>query len=363
VVVSCTVNNPIVPQTRTNHRRLPDKLLIGYATDCDDRTAKAVREGVNVVVWAFMDIRKNPDGTVVSESSLDFDCIRQMILNLDNEGYEDTVHLISFGGWNGPHLHPDLNADAWYKSWKDVVGDIFHGIDWDLEGHDDLNSPTNVFTLECLDKMGCISRLAKQDGYIIGMAPPQSYFDIQTPKFSRYINLTEPNRLWHNEFHYFGANVYAYLLAKYEDFIDFVSIQFYESYSRAAMSIHHSGMSPEAFLQSYVTELVMNGQSYFVNFEEDATLNFSGRKVSLPLSKLVFGFANGWAHGGEKAVFFDPKGIEIAYKNLVESEVAPRGFMFWVIGEEGTHGVFYARDLNKILKIRDKSQVDVKVDL
>lgn len=107
----------------------------------------------------------------------------------------------------------------------------------------------------------------------------------------------------------------------------------------------------------------MNGQSYFVNFEEDATLNFSGRKVSLPLSKLVFGFANGWAHGGEKAVFFDPKGIEIAYKNLVESEVAPRGFMFWVIGEEGTHGVFYARDLNKILKIRDKSQVDVKVDL
>lgn len=39
---------------------------------------------------------------------------------------------------------------------------MFHGIDWDLEGNDDLNSPYNYFTKDCLDKMGQISHLMKQ---------------------------------------------------------------------------------------------------------------------------------------------------------------------------------------------------------
>jgi chitinase len=185
------------------------------------------------------------------------------------------------------------------------------------------------------------------------MAPPQSYMDPQSSKFSRYVNLTEPDRPWHNEFHYFGANVYSYLLSKYGDYIDFISLQFYESYSRAAMSVYHYGIAPAAYLQFYVNDLVTTGQTYQVNFEEDPTLNYPSQRVALPLSKLVFGFANGWAAGpDEKAIFFDPKDIDTAYQSLTESGNTPRGFMYWVIGAEGKNGVYYTNALNKILKIR-----------
>eukprot|EP00980_Cylindrotheca_fusiformis_P030938 scaffold25659_cov132-Cylindrotheca_fusiformis.AAC.2 len=178
-------------------RRLPQKLLIGYATECSEKVVNAVREGVNVVVWSFMEIQnRNNEEVVIIENSLDFQCIKELIATLDNDGFSDTVHLVSFGGWNGPHLDTSLTAERWYRIWKDHVGDIFHGIDWDLEGHDDLASPTNVFSVECLDQIGFISSLAKEDGYIIGMAPPQSYLDLQSSRFSRSVNLTEPDRPW-----------------------------------------------------------------------------------------------------------------------------------------------------------------------
>jgi chitinase len=345
----------LIPSSNRKRRRLPEKVLIGYATDCNDGVAQAVRDGINVIVWSFMEIQKQQedDDIQILPNSLEFDCIREMIAALDEEGYDDTVHLVSFGGWNGPHLDPNLTEDDWYDAWKANVGDIFHGIDWDLEGHDNLKSPTNVFAMDCLEKMGCISRLAKKDGYVIGMAPPQSYLDLQSSTFSRRVNRTEPDRPWHDEFHYFGANVYAYVLAKYGDYIDFVCIQFYESYSRAAMSLHHYDMTPEAYLESYVEELVQMGQSYLVNFDDDPVVKLSSQRVSLPLKKLVFGFANGWAlDTGDKAVFFEPEKIQIAYQNLVRAGQAPRGFMFWVLGEEGTNGVHYTRALNIILQIR-----------
>jgi hypothetical protein len=51
-------------------------------------------------------------------------------------------------------------------------------------------------------------------------------------------------------------------------------------------------MTPAAYLQFYVNELVKNGQVYQVNFDKDPTLNYLSQKESLPLSNLVFGFAN-----------------------------------------------------------------------
>jgi hypothetical protein len=119
------------------------------------------------------------------------------------------------------------------------------------------------------------------------------------------------------------------------------------------MSLHHYDMTPEAYLESYVEELVQMGQSYLVNFDDDPVVKLSSQRVSLPLKKLVFGFANGWAlDTGDKAVFFEPEKIQIAYQNLVRAGQAPRGFMFWVLGEEGTNGVHYTRALNSILQIR-----------
>ena len=368
-------------------KSLPDKVLVAYATECNDLVIKAVRDSVNVVIWSFMEIQKDiEDNVIVTGNSLDFECIRKMIKSLDNEGYQEVVHLVSFGGWNGPHLEPKLSVVEWYETWKDSVGDIFHGIDWDLEGHDNLDSPTNVFSINCLEKMGCISEMAKKDGYIIGVAPPQSYLDVQSSQFSRYVNLTEPERPWHGDFNYFGCNVYAYLIAKYGSYIDFISIQFYESYSRAAMCLYHDRLPEDEYLKSYVEDLLKNDESFFVDFDSDPALHFSSRKVALPLSKLVFGFANGWASNMEehKVAFFDPINIQHAYHNLQATGRDPRGFMFWVIGEgtskqrkyrcimrhyrvatnhclmmrnsEGTNGINYARDLAKIIGKRSRTQ-------
>jgi chitinase len=338
-------------------RKLPEKLLIGYANNCDEKVASAVKDGVNVVVWAFLELRKaqDDDGDLIPVTSLDLEQVQNMIRRLDDQGYGDTVHLISFGGWNGPHLETTngITPEEWYRVWEQHVGHIFHGIDWDIEGHDDLESPTNVFSRDCLEFVGQISQLAKKDGYIIGMAPPQSYLDIHSPHFSRRVNLTESDRPWHSEFHYFGANVYSYLLAKYGDYIDFVSVQFYESYSRAAMDIYHHKKSPSAYLESYVRDLVANNQSFPVNFDDDPSLEYSSRRISFPLSKVVLGFANGWAKdSGDKTLYVEPEELATAYKNLLDSEIAPRGFMYWVIAEEGTKEVYYTRGLNKILNVR-----------
>ena len=43
----------------------------------------------------------------------------------------------------------------------------------DLKGHDTPQSSTNEFTKECLDQMGEISMLLKEDGFIVSMAPPE----------------------------------------------------------------------------------------------------------------------------------------------------------------------------------------------
>jgi hypothetical protein len=137
--------------------------------------------------------------------------------------------------------------------------------------------------------------------------------------FSRRVNWTETDRPWHDEFHYFGANVYAYLLAKYGEYIYFVCIELYESYSRAAMSLLHYDMTPEAYLEFYVKELVQMGQTYLMNFDDDPDAKLSSQRVSSPLKKLVFGFVNGWAlDTGGKAVFFEPEKIQIAYQILQE---------------------------------------------
>jgi beta-glucosidase len=326
----------------SKRRRLPDKLLVSYTTQCSEKVIQSVRSGVNVVVWAFCEmIAQDQDEEELPKitkrakciSRFDRECAKTVISQLDSEGYDDTIHLVSFGGWNGPHLPDELDVEEMYAAFKEHCGDIFHGLDWDLEGHDQLDSPTNHFSVRCLENMGRFSQLAKNDGYIVGIAPPQSYLDIQSGEFSRFVNLTDASRGWHDDFHYFGRNVYSYLLAKYGDSIDFVSIQFYESYSDAGMEIFHHKMSQAAYLQFYVKDLVVNKkESYFVNFDQDPTLNYPRSKCFFPRSKLVWGFANGWgADDNEKVCYFEPEQISIAYNNLDDSQLAPRGFMYWVV--------------------------------
>jgi hypothetical protein len=347
------VSNPVlrsvpeIPLAPT--RPLPEKVIVGYTHDCDEKTKKAIRQGVNVIIWSFMELK--PYGNL---AELDFRCIRDLIFEMDSEGYDDTVHSVSFGGWNGPQFDPSFEtAEEWFMAWKKEVGNVFHGLDFDFEGNDDLSSQRNYFSKQALDMMGNVSRLAKQDGYIVSIAPPQSYLDIHSTKFSQYVNLTDSARSWHSEFQYFGENVYAYVLAKYGDHIDLILVQFYESYSRAAMEIIFNKLAPEAYLSQYVQDLKNKNQQFFVDFESASSLDLNSQNVALPLSKLVWGFANQWVNSTEdKHVYFPPESIQAAYQDLVDWMMEPKGFMFWCIANEGTNGVYYAKELNDILHIR-----------
>lgn len=120
------------------------------------------------------------------------------------------------------------------------------------------------------------------------------------------------------------------------------------------MSIYHDKVLPGDYLKTFVNSYNENKGQWYVDFEQDETLQSSSRNVELPLSKLVIGLANGWAiDEGEKVIFFSPEQIRIAYHQLHVSGVTPRGFMFWVIGEEGNHGVEYAHELASILEHRE----------
>jgi len=188
------------------------------------------------------------------------------------------------------------------------------------------------------------------------MAPPQSYLDFEgSGRFSRFVNLTDPERSWHPEFNYFGANVYAYLLERFGDSIDFVSIQLYESYSRAAMSVFdkESGISvtPAEYLQTFIEKAKNATMTYIVQFEDDPQVEIPTRLVSLPLSKTVIGLANGWAdNDNRKTLYISPQQVKKAWRALQSNGSSlPRGFMFWTIEEEGSNGVYFSRELSDIL--------------
>ena len=411
---------------RIQHRRdIPEKVLIGYASHNYSNVMQAVEEdGVNIVIWAFMDnffatstesevhdgynyndeyesggssgaffssfhralnhtadlhgesdnndTRTQPLRHILpreyfnSLGSLDLIQIKKLIRKLDANGYSHVLHLVSFGGWNGPHLHPPSSsakvaARMWYSTWEQsTASTIFHGIDWDFEGNDNRSSLYNVFTIACLDTVGEISRLMKEHGYVVTMAPPQSYLNFNTSEFSRYVNLTIPGRRWHADFAYFGNNVYAYLLAAYGNYVDLVSVQLYESYSDAAMAIYHDSIRAEEYLYSFVMNLAIGDQTFYVNFFQDNDLKEKSlsQLVKMELSKLVIGLANGWAVDDNipldqrKSLFVPAEDCLRAYDRLRNSEygdITPRGFMVFTLDERGTRGVYLEKDIGSFL--------------
>ena len=85
--------------------------------------------------------------------------------------------------------------------------------------------------------MGTLSKAAHDDGFIVTLVPPESYFDVTTSSYDRSLTHPYPEP-WHPEFLYHGRNVYTYLLAKYSlEIFDLIDIQLYESYSHATYYI------------------------------------------------------------------------------------------------------------------------------
>jgi hypothetical protein len=278
---------------------------------------------------------------------------------------EPVTHLITIGGWNAKHPTTTNSAEEVYAAWKrwnevdmaDSSSDFpgFDGIDWDIEGHDDVSSPNNHFTVEVLDMIGRVSQLAKRDGYVVSIAPMESYLDPSTSDFNRSCRLTNPE--WQPlvpAFTYHGRNVYAYLLARYgrtpfsdagdaagagagdADTFDMVMLQLYESYSHFGHAVGMRGEPPAAALVRLVRAL---RDGWRVNFSADPALGLPDAQIAVPPARLVIGLANAWAEPDgpppHKALFVRPGALAPGWAELAAEGAAPRGAGFWSAVHEG----------------------------
>ena len=319
------------------NRTIPDKVILGYTNGaCDGALTSTVRDGVNVLMWSFINLGP---GLAITER-LDATCIGRTVVAL-KAAELPTLHIVSIGGWDAPH--PDTAAGdgaAWFAAWekwnKAIPGfpQGFDGFDWDLEGNDDPKSPYNTFTKASLELVGTMSQAAKKAGYLVTMAPPQSYFDVTTARFDLSLCNNDPH--YHPDFAYFGHNVYAYLVAKYGvDTFDLISVQLYESWSKANAAVY--GASPPVaaakYLEDWATALA---EGWVVDFGWIPALGLNSTKVVVEPSRLVVGLANAWAGtlagpGKGKAVLFWPDELETAWSALAKTKLQPRGFMYWCV--------------------------------
>lgn len=346
-----------VPEHRSETIDRP--LIIGYAHNASSgKTERAIQDGADVIIWSFLHFDLVHElGRI--KSDLNFKDIRKI-----RDEHEHVVHLAAFGGWNGPHP-PVFTRDSQKsgplkslsgKSWFDVFmkfnkshGYLFDGVDWDYEGHDDLNLPTAKLTLETLDIMADFSIAAKENGLIVTMAPAESYLDASAKpgidsKFS--LDLDFPPRAWTSleynasdedrelvqsvGFSHAGRQCYAYVLAKagIETF-DWISIQFYEAYSPFAHDVSRMKLDHADALMKRVNRLI-NGYTV-TNLPLPSSPEYI---VKIPPSKLVLGVANSWADG-LKFCKVSPSALRTAYDSTIaEYGHGYFGVMFWTIEEE-----------------------------
>ena len=323
--------------------KLPTKLKIGYANwkECDQKIFEAVQNGLNVIIWFSVDMAANENNSGPSfKGGPDYSCVSNMIKKFKDNDYT-VINLISIGGWNSPHLNTDYSAEEYFKEWLKFNDKIankeneffgFDGIDWDIEGNDNKESTNNYFTYKELDIMGEFSQLLKKEGYIVSMAPPESYLDPTTSEFSLSLLHNYPE--WEKEFPdfaYHGKNAYAYLIAKFSiNTFDFVSIQLYEGYAHSLYKYERENKT----LGEIMDELIGNlTKGYIVDFSKDENSGLEKKLIKLSEEKIVIGLANGWASG--KFLFIDKEGIVNGYNYLKEKNKDIRGFMFWNIFDEG----------------------------
>ena len=360
--------------------QLPEKIILGYPTnnECDQKVISAVQNGVNVVVWFAVVITYNAtSGLPEIQSGPNYACVGEMVKEIREMGLQ-TVHMVSIGGWGVAHPETINTPAQVYKALDDwnmnVVANPaigfngFDGFDWDIEGVNDLSSPDNTFTLACLDLMGQVSQMAKQNGYLVSLVPPASYLDPTTSAFDRYLNHTYEQ--WVKvgvDFTYHSRNAYAYVLAKYGqtpglmgtvDTFDFITIQLYETYSLAAYYLDAENESLLNYLTSFVTTLY---SGWTVDFSSDPELNFTSQTVTVPASKLVIGLANAWAATVNGVVLILPSNLGPVHQALAAKAMEPRGYAYWTIADEGeqpnSNGVplYMATGLNDFLCVRSSA--------
>merc|ERR1719235_2984809 len=91
---------------------------------------------------------------------------------------------------------------------------------------------------------------AKKAGFIVTMVPAQSYLDSSTIDFN--LSLRNSYADWHPDFHYHGLNCYMYLLAAApKGTFDLISVQLYESWSRADQALLQKHQAGSTYLESW----------------------------------------------------------------------------------------------------------------
>jgi len=324
-------------------------VLVAYQSwsECDDNVITHVQSGVNVVIW-FATNLISVNGTAVMSGGPNRTCVEQKISTLDSMGYgrDKVKHLISVGGWDAPHPTTTHTAAEYKAAFETFSDGLYDGLDWDLEGNDNLLSTNNYFSRDCLLLMGDLSNLLHSAGYIVSMAPPESYLDIQTSEFSKYVNLTYPADDWDTTpaFSYHGHNTYVVPLAMYPDAFDFISVQIYETKSHASYNTSVLGVDQVDYLSTYVERALANGVT--VDFTTDEDFKDLG-VVTIDLSsKLVIGLISNGGLGGP----ITAKNSTMAYDKVQEKGGDNvRGFMYWCIGDDKEGRV--PKTLNEALNI------------
>lgn len=364
---------------------LPEKIIVGYASwdQCDEKLVQAAMDGVNVLIWFSIDLLHNyTTAKPYINRGPDPNCVAQTAKKLKDLNLE-TIHLISIGGWNALHPDPTNTAEQIFIEWKRWNSEVmanselqfsgYDGIDWDIEGTDDVANERNHFKVEALDLMGKVSQLMKQDGYIVAMAPAESYLDPSTSSFDRSLRHTysEWDPIVPN-FSYRGRNTYGYLLSRYgttvvgnnenglqitKETFDFVTIQLYEGYSHCLYNTSRLNQPTQDYIQNIVEAF---NRGWIVEFSTDPELFWNTARVQVPPSRLVIGLANGWADNS-KFLLLNSTEVGWGYKYLEGKGLAPKGFGFWDIYDEGRSTyrgdvVWLAKELNEIMNIRNSSQ-------
>ncbi|CAK9098329.1 Haloacid dehalogenase-like hydrolase domain-containing protein 3 [Durusdinium trenchii] len=344
--------------------KLPDGPIIAawqnWGACNDTQTIQAVERGVNVVFWFSSNLVKDGDKPKISGPLPDLECVARVRKAIKEKGLP-TAHLLTIGGWDAPHPDTSFTGTEWFHAWNEWNQGLpmpFDGFDWDLEGNDDLTSPYNVFSPACLQLVVDMSAAAKAAGYLVTMAPPQTYFDSTMPYFNRYLNNSNPPD-YHPEFRYRGRNSYAYMWAAAPPgTFDLVSVQLYETYAPAMQALQE-GISGEEYLQSWAAQFILG---WTINFN-DTSLKLQGHvDVAVPASHFLIGLSFG---SPPKSAFFWPETAGAAYHDAPAS-LRPRGYAFWNIALEDSlanhsnRSLSFASGLNSFLHVRKQRQAQLE---
>jgi hypothetical protein len=135
-----------------------------------------------------------------------------------------------------------------------------------------------------------------------------------------------------------------------------VSIQLYEGYSHADYNNTQIQQPFHQYLVNFVKVTSVHG--WMVNFQSDSEVqDVPNQVISVPPTQLVIGLANGWAASSDgKFLYVTTNELREAYHRMTVLGIAPKGFMYWDIADDGIEvngtAVFMSRELNSFMNIR-----------